>query len=357
MLSTVLVTGGAGYVGSHACKALRAAGYEPVTYDNLSRGHRWAVQWGPLEEGDLADGARLRAVLARHRPQAVMHFAALAYAGESVAEPLAYYRANTAGTLNLLEAMQEHGVRDLVFSSTCAVYGLCDLPRIPESTPFNPVSPYGFSKLAIERMIADCGAAWDLRAIALRYFNAAGADPDGAIGEVHEPETHLIPLVLQAAAGQRPHIEIYGDDYPTPDGTCVRDYIHVADLAEAHVRALQRLPTRGALQAYNLGTGQGHSVKQVVDAARRVTGRQIRVEGRPRRAGDPPSAVADAARAGRELGWQPRFDSLEPILESAWRWQQQGRAAVQARTSHPSARRTESAGSSQRRRVSYLRSM
>jgi len=325
MPSPILVTGGAGYVGSHACKALRAAGYEPVTFDNLSRGHRWAVKWGPFEEGDLADTARVRAVLQRYKPAAVMHFAALAYAGESVTQPLAYYRTNVAGTLSLLEAMQAEGVRGLVFSSTCAVYGerngdgLESVP-ISEGPPYNPVSPYGFSKLAIERMLQDSSAAWGLRSVALRYFNAAGADPDGEIGEVHEPETHLIPLVLEAAAGQRSHIEIYGGDYPTPDGSCVRDYIHVADLADAHVRALGRLLQ--PFSAYNLGTGQGHSVKQVVDAARRVTGKPIRVEMRPRRAGDPPSAIADASLAGRELGWQPRLKSLDAILESAWRWMQ-----------------------------------
>jgi UDP-glucose-4-epimerase GalE len=340
MSSTILVTGGAGYVGSHACKALRAAGYEPVTYDNLCRGHRWAVQWGPLEEGDLADSARLRAVIERHRPAAVMHFAALAYAGESVGAPLAYYHTNLAGTLSLLEVMHACGVRDLVFSSSCAVYGLCALPKIPETAPCNPVSPYGFSKLGMERMIADCGTAWGLRAVALRYFNAAGADPDGTLGEAHDPETHLIPLVLQAAAGERQHIDVFGDDYPTPDGTCVRDYIHVADLADAHVRALQRLPERGTSRAYNLGTGQGYSVKQVVDAARKIAGRPIRAEFRGRRAGDPPWAVAEATLAGRELGWQPRFTSIEPILESAWRWMQQGAAAAQARTSHLTARRT-----------------
>jgi UDP-glucose-4-epimerase GalE len=340
MSAKILVTGGAGYVGSHACKALRAAGYEPVSYDNLSRGHRWAVQWGPLEEGDLADGARLREVLERHRPAAVMHFAALAYAGESVTAPLQYYRVNVGGTLSLLEAMRAAGLRDLVFSSTCAIYGPCELARIPEAAPHQPVSPYGYSKLAVERMLADCAPAWGLRSIALRYFNAAGADPDGATGEVHEPETHLIPLVLQVAAGQRTHIEIYGDDYPTPDGTCVRDYIHVGDLADAHVRALQRLPQHEGLRGYNLGTGRGYSVKQVVETARRVTGRPIRAEVRPRRAGDPPSAVADASLAGRELGWQPRFTALEPLLESAWRWHQHGSAAAQARLSQPSARRT-----------------
>lgn len=321
----ILVTGGAGYIGSHACKALRVAGYEPVTYDDFSRGHRWAVKWGPLEEGTLEDTARLREVLRRHQPAAAMHFAALAYAGESVTEPLRYYRTNVAGTLSLLEALQVEGVRDMVFSSTCAVYGLCELPKIPETAPFQPVSPYGFSKLSIERMLADCSVAWGLRSVSLRYFNAAGADPEGEIGEVHEPETHLIPLVLEVAAGKRALIEIFGDDYPTPDGSCVRDYIHVADLAQAHVLALQRLlaprpDPLPATTACNLGTGRGHSVKQVIEAARRVTGRAIRAELRPRRPGDPPAAVADSALANRLLGWQPRFTSLDPILESAWKW-------------------------------------
>jgi UDP-arabinose 4-epimerase len=320
----ILVTGGAGYVGSHACKALRAAGHEPVVYDDLSRGHRWAVKWGPLEEGGIADIERVRAVLRRHKPAAVMHFAALAYAGESVTDPAAYYGNNNAGTWSLLEALRAEGVRDIVFSSTCAVYGQCDLPRIPETAPYQPVSPYGFTKLAIERMLGDYATAYGLRSISLRYFNAAGADPGGEIGEVHEPETHLLPLVLQVAAGKRSHVEIYGDDYPTPDGSCVRDYIHVADLAEAHVRAVERLieGKEVAAQAYNLGTGEGHSVKQVVEAARRVTGRSIRVELKPRRPGDPPCAVADASLARRELGWEPKLPSLEAILETAWKWEQ-----------------------------------
>lgn len=328
MTSTILVTGGAGYVGSHACKALHAAGFTPVVYDNLYRGHRWAVKWGPLEEGDLADTARLRAVIQRHRPAAVMHFAALAYAGESVLEPLAYYRANIAGSLSLLEALHAENLRRMVFSSTCAVYGECALPTIPETAAFQPVSPYGRSKLAIEHMLGDCAAAWGLRSVALRYFNASGADPDGEIGELHVPETHLIPLVLEVATGQRAHIDIYGTDYPTPDGSCVRDYIHVSDLAQAHVLALKRLlvstAREGNLEAFNLGTGRGYSVKQVVDAARRVTGREIRVELKPRRAGDPPSAVADASLAARELGWSARFRELDAIVASAWKWVESG---------------------------------
>ena len=325
MTASVLVTGGAGYVGSHACKALRATGFEPVTYDNLYRGHAWAVKWGPFEQGDIADTARLQAVIRKYRPVAVMHFAALAYAGESVTEPAAYYRVNVAGSCSLLDAMRAEGLRTLVFSSTCALYGDCDLPKIPEGAPFKPVSPYGFSKLAIERMLADCAAAHGLRSVSLRYFNAAGADPDGEIGEVHEPETHLIPLVLEAAAGKRSHIDVYGTDYPTPDGSCVRDYIHVADLADAHVKALQRLLSAGEgglAQAFNLGTGEGHSVKQVIDAARRVTGRPIKAELKPRRPGDPPQAIADATLAGRELRWQPRFGKLDAILETAWNWMQ-----------------------------------
>ena len=322
MPSTILVTGGAGYVGSHACKALRAAGHEPVAYDNLVRGHRAAVKWGPFEQGDITDRQALRTVLRRYRPAAVMHFAALAYAGESVTDPAAYYGTNLAGSLSLLEAMRTEGVRDIVFSSTCAVYGQCALSRIPETAPRQPVSPYGFTKLSIERMLADYDAAYGLRSIALRYFNAAGADPDGEIGEWHDPETHLIPLVLQAASGHRPHVDIYGDDYPTPDGSCVRDYIHVADLADAHVRALKLLLAQGGTPAMNLGTGQGHSVKQVVEAARQVTGRPIRAELRPRRPGDPPSAIADATLAMRVLGWQPRFRSLDSMLETAWRWMQ-----------------------------------
>lgn len=326
----ILVTGGAGYVGSHACKALRAAGFEPVTFDNLSRGHRWAVKWGPLEQGDIRDAGALRKAIEVHRPAAVMHFAALCAAGDSVSDPAAYYQTNVNGTLTLLEAMRHAGIARIVFSSTCAIYGDSNLPRIPEDAAKNPVSPYGASKLMAERILADCAAAYGMSACCLRYFNAAGADPEGETGADHDPETLLIPVVLQAAAGKRAHVEVYGTDYPTPDGTGVRDFIHVTDLAEAHVLALKeslaaaRGTTPGKFRAYNLGTGKGHSVKQVIDAARKITGRPITAIQRPRRPGDPIYAVADASLAARDLGWQPRYAALEAIVDSAWKWALKG---------------------------------
>ncbi|HUC12230.1 MAG TPA: UDP-glucose 4-epimerase GalE, partial [Stellaceae bacterium] len=267
MTPSILVTGGAGYIGSHACKRLAHAGYRPVVYDNLSRGHREAVRWGPLVEGDLADGARLRAAIVEYRVAAVMHFAAYAYVGESVTNPALYYRNNLAGSLSLLEAMRESGVGEIVFSSTCATYGTPDIVPIRESAPQSPVNPYGETKLAIERALHWYGQAYGLRSVALRYFNAAGADPEGEIGECHEPETHLVPLVLQAALGQRSHIDIFGTDYPTPDGTAIRDYVHVDDLATAHLRALERLRGGGDSIAVNLGTGSGCSVREVIVAA------------------------------------------------------------------------------------------
>jgi len=277
MSRTVLVTGGAGYVGSHACKALRTAGYLPVAYDSLVHGHEWAVKWGPLEKGGIEDRARLSDVLSRRKPSAVLHFAAFVAVSESVADPARYYRNNVAGTLTLLEAIREHGVRRFVFSSTCATYGIPREMPIPESHPQEPVNPYGTSKLVIERMLRDFAPAYGLRSAALRYFNAAGADPGCEIGESHDPETHLIPLVLGAAAGDRPEIVVFGNDYPTLDGTCVRDYVHVTDLADAHVRALEaigRAPTgaSGTFEAYNLGNNRGYSVKEVIAAAERVTG-------------------------------------------------------------------------------------
>ncbi|MCU0833678.1 MAG: UDP-glucose 4-epimerase GalE [Chromatiaceae bacterium] len=316
----VLVTGGAGYIGSHACKALQGAGYLPVAYDNLVYGHRWAVRWGPLEVGDIADRARLDAVIARYAPSAVMHFAAYAYVGESVADPGKYYRNNVAGTLTLLEAMRDHGMARLIFSSTCATYGVPQTYPIPEAHPQHPVNPYGASKLMIERMLRDFDLAHGLRSIALRYFNAAGADPDGEIGEVHDPETHLIPLVLDAAAGRRPQVTVFGDDYDTPDGTCVRDYIHVTDLAQAHVLALQALESGAQSTAYNLGNGRGFSVREVITHAEAVTGREVPVTLGPRRCGDPPRLVGDASRAVRELGWRPHQAELTRILETAWAW-------------------------------------
>lgn len=316
----VLVTGGAGYVGSHACKALAAAGYRPVVLDDLSRGHAAAVQWGPLEVGSIADRACLDSVLERHRPGAVLHFAAFAYVGESMSEPLAYYRNNVGGTVTLLEAMRDHGVGRLVFSSTCATYGVPRELPIPESHPQEPINPYGRSKLMVERILADVDAAHGLRSIALRYFNAAGADPDGAIGEQHEPETHLVPLVLEAAAGRRECVTIHGTDYDTPDGTCLRDYIHVTDLAEAHVLALRALERGAASTAYNLGNGRGFSVREVIRVVEHVTGCEVPVASGPRRAGDPAALVGSAERAMRELGWSPRHADLEQIVATAWAW-------------------------------------
>jgi UDP-glucose-4-epimerase GalE len=319
-MSTILVTGGAGYVGSHACKALAAAGHTPVVYDNLSRGHREFARWGPLEVGDLCEAAKLDAVFARHRIDAVMHFAALAYVGESVEQPALYYRNNVGGTLELLEAMRRAGVGLMVFSSTCATYGVPERMPITEDLPQQPINPYGATKLMIERVLRDYEPAYGLRSVALRYFNAAGCDPDGEVGEDHEPETHLIPRVLMAADGMLPRIDVFGTDYPTPDGTCLRDYIHVADLADGHVRALDYLQRGGASSAINLGTGRAFSVREVIAAAERVTGRRIPVHEGPRRAGDPPVLVGDATRARTLLGFAPRYSEIEPIVETAWRW-------------------------------------
>src|SRR5487761_746431 len=320
MSKTILVTGGAGYIGSHACKALARAGYEPVTYDSLVRGHRAAVRWGPLVEGDLADCALLAATLKRHHVAAVMHFAAFAYVEESVREPALYFRNNVINTFGLFEAMREADVARIVFSSTCATYGVPERVPISEDTPQRPVNPYGEGKLMVERALHWLDAAHGLRYASLRYFNAAGADPDGEIGEDHDPETHLIPLILQAAAGARPHVTIFGEDYDTPDGTCVRDYIHVTDLAEAHVRALQYLEGGGSSVALNLGTGTGHSVRETIACAGRVTGLSIPKREAPRRAGDPPILVADARRARAVLGWQARLSDLDTIVATAWAW-------------------------------------
>jgi len=316
----VLVTGGAGYIGSHVCKVLTRWGYLPIAYDNLVYGHEWAVKWGPLERGDLADRARLDAVITKYRPAAVIHLAAFAYVGESVSDPGKYYRNNVAGTLTLLEAVRDHGITSFVFSSTCATYGVPQRLPISEASPQQPINPYGMSKLMVERMLADFAPAHGLRSIALRYFNAAGADPDGEIGEDHNPETHLVPLVLDAAAGRRPSITVFGEDYPNPDGTCIRDYIHVVDLAEAHVRALERLEVGNARPAYNLGTGKGISVRGLIDAAERVTGRKIPTVIGERRAGDPPELVADPTLANNDLGWTATHSSVESILETAWAW-------------------------------------
>jgi UDP-arabinose 4-epimerase len=319
-MTVVLVTGGAGYVGSHACKALAAAGYTPVVYDNLVKGHRWAVKWGPLVEGDIGDRECLNQALRDYQPAAVMHFAAYSDVGESVAHPARYYRNNLLGTLTLLEAMGDHGVGHIVFSSTCAVYGVPEATPISETQGLNPINPYGASKLAVERMLGDFGKAHGLCSVSLRYFNAAGADPDGEIGEVHEPETHLIPLVLDVALGRRPRISVFGNDYETPDGTCVRDYINVTDLANAHVLALEAILSRGALPSVNLATGRGASVMDVIMAARRVTARPIEFDVAPRRPGDPPVLVADAQLAASVLGWTAERPTLDDQNRDAWRW-------------------------------------
>lgn len=316
----VLVTGGAGYIGSHAAKALALAGHLPVCYDNLSRGHRWAVQWGPLVEGDLRDQARLRAALREYSIQAVMHFAAFAYVGESMAQPGMYFDNNCSGTISLLEAMRLEQTPQLIFSSTCATYGLPESLPIRETSPQRPVNPYGESKLFAEKAIRWYAECHGLRYVILRYFNAAGCDADLETGELHVPETHLIPLVLEAALDASRPVQIFGDDYPTPDGTAVRDYIHVTDLAAAHVLSLE-LPAAGnGGVELNLGTGKGTSVREVLDAVCRVTGRRPAFRISPRRAGDPDTLVADATRARTILNWEPAHSDIESIIDTAWRW-------------------------------------
>lgn len=317
---TVLVTGGAGYVGSHALQLLRDSGIRCVVLDNLSRGHRELVGDAPLVVGDIADPDVVTRVLREHDVDAVMHFAAYAYVGESVQKPDIYYRNNVAGTLNLLECMVRQGVRQFVFSSTCATYGLPQTTPIEETHPQRPVNPYGASKLMVERILSDFDHAFGLRSVAFRYFNAAGADPRGRIGEWHEPETHLIPIALQAARGVRGAVEVFGDDYPTPDGTCIRDYIHVTDLAQAHLLGLRHLQAGGASDAFNLGNASGFSVREVIGAAERVTGRKIPWQAAPRRAGDPHALVGSAVKAQQRLGWKPQYPGLETIIETAWKW-------------------------------------
>ncbi len=322
MTISVLVTGGAGYIGSHACKALAQAGFRPVTYDNLLHGHAEVVKWGPLVEGDIGDGRRLTETFREYGIAAVMHFAALINVGESMSHPERYFQNNTANSFTLLEAMRAAEVKHIVFSSTCATYGTPQRVPIDEDHPQSPVNAYGESKLMVEKALAWQARCHGLHYAALRYFNAAGADPEGETGENHDPETHLIPLVLQAALGLRPEIDIYGTDYPTADGTCIRDYIHVQDLAAAHVRAIEHLLTDGGALALNLGTGSGHSVREVIVAAERVTGRSVPYREMPRRDGDPASLVADPAKAQRILGWQPAVSDIDTIVETAWSWTQ-----------------------------------
>jgi len=326
----ILVTGGAGYIGSHACKLLASKGFSPVVLDNLSKGNRWAVKWGPFEQGDIADASRVRAVLEQYRPVAMLHFAACSEVAESVKHPLLYYLNNVAGTAALLQTLIDHEPIPLVFSSTCATYGLPSSVPIPEDHPQRPINPYGFSKLVIERMLADLDAAHGLRSVVLRYFNAAGADPDGEIGEAHDPETHLIPLVL-AAARDGKAVNVFGSDYDTADGTCVRDYIHVFDLAEAHVRAVEYLLRGAASCSLNLANARGYSVKEVIATAEQVTGRSIAVNICPRRAGDPAVLIGSAELARMTLGWKPTRE-LTHQIEDAWNWMQKITAMAAGRS-------------------------
>jgi UDP-arabinose 4-epimerase len=326
----ILVTGGAGYIGSHACKALSRAGYEPIVFDNLSSGHASAVKWGPLAQGDIRDGAALDQAFHAFKPVMVMHFAAHAYVGESVHDPLKYYENNIGGTQSLLAAMKRNQVNSIIFSSTCATYGIPETVPIDEAAPQNPINPYGFTKLVVERMLADCAAAHGLSWCALRYFNAAGTDPEGELGEDHDPETHVIPLALQAALGSRSSFQVFGTDYDTPDGTAVRDYIHVSDLADAHVKAVTYLLKGGKSDAFNLATGKGVSVKELVRAVERATGRKVPAQFGPRRAGDPPVLFAVAQKAADVLGWRPAFVSIDDTVASAARWfERQHNAAPQ----------------------------
>lgn len=315
----ILVTGGAGYIGSHAARLFAERGHDVWIYDNLSFGHRSAVPSDRLIVADLKDTARLDQALLEHRIEAVVHFAASTSVGESVRQPGAYYQNNLVNTLNLMELMRRNGVSRMVFSSTAATYGTPERVPITEDEPQKPINPYGQGKLAVEKALADYAAAYGWGYAALRYFNASGAHPDGKIGEDHRPETHLIPLVIQNVLGQRPHIEVFGTDYPTPDGTCIRDYIHVLDLAEAHLLALEKLQSGQGL-CYNLGIGQGYSVREVIRTVEQVTGKQVTVKKGPRRPGDPASLVASSERIQRDLGWRPRYTTLQAIVETAWNW-------------------------------------
>ena len=315
-MNRIFVTGGAGFIGSHACKALARAGFEPVTFDNLSRGHRQAVRWGPLVEGDLCDKNSIRSAIAHYKPDAIMHFAAFAYVGESVTDPLRYYRNNVVSTINLVDAMIEEGIRPLVFSSSCTTYGIPNSVPIRETAPLNPINPYGHSKLMGEQIVVDAAKAHAMSFTILRYFNASGADPEGELREDHDPETHLIPLTIDAALGKGPTLKVFGTDYPTPDGTCVRDYIHVSDLAAAHVSATQHLLEGKPSVTVNLGTGRGASVREVIEMVERVAGRKVPVEWTDRRPGDPPILVADVSLARSLLGVYARHSDLAAIVET-----------------------------------------
>lgn len=324
-MQNILVFGGAGYIGSHACKALQQAGYNPVVFDNFATGHRWAVQWGELVEADINDIHAVDDAFKRYRPLAVMHFAAASLVGESVENPLKYYRNNVGGTLNILETMHKYDVKYIVFSSTAAVYGEPDIVPIKEDMPKCPINPYGRSKLMIEDMLDDFDAAFGIRSVRFRYFNAAGGDLDGEIGEAHIPETHLVPRVLMAAAGDDDSIKVFGSDYPTQDGTAIRDYIHVTDLVHSHILGLQYLEKGGQTTVFNLGTQDGLSVKQVIEEAKKVTNIDFAVQHVARRAGDPAILIADNQKAKEVLGFQLKHSDVQTILSSAWNWYQKWR--------------------------------
>jgi UDP-glucose-4-epimerase GalE len=318
----IAILGGAGYIGAHTCKALAHEGYKILVVDNLSQGHEEFVKWGYLAQQDLLDRHGLREVLATFSPTAIMHFAAHCTVGESVENPGKYYENNVAGTLNVLSIMRELSIPRLVFSSTCATYGLpLEIP-MGESHPQNPINPYGQTKLMVERMLSDFDRAYGIRSVSLRYFNAAGADPEGEIGELHEPETHLIPIVLDVAGGKRPAVTVFGNDYTTPDGTCIRDYIHVVDIAQAHVKALDFLIRENRSEAFNLGNGRGYSVQEVLAAARRVTARKIPGEIGPRRLGDPDRLVGSSEKARKVLNWVPAYPQIDTIIQHAWNFHQ-----------------------------------
>ncbi|MBZ5554800.1 MAG: UDP-glucose 4-epimerase GalE [Acidobacteriia bacterium] len=324
-MKKVLVTGGGGYIGSHVVKALLEAGDEVVTFDNLSEGHREAVVGGDLVQGDLSDGPLLQSLFSKYEFDAVMHFAANCRVGESVEDPEKYYKNNVSNLLNLLAVMRRHRVKRIIFSSTAAVYGDPAATPIAESHPLKPINPYGFTKFVVENILGDYSRAYGLRSVSLRYFNAAGADPSGRLGESHDPETHLIPRVLAVASGRLAEVEVFGTDYPTEDGTCIRDYIHVNDLALAHLAALEHLRGGGENLIVNLGNSRGYSVKEIIRAAEGITQRKIRVVHSPRRAGDPPVLVCDNSQARRQLHWQPKISSLEEIIQTAWNWEQNRR--------------------------------
>ena len=322
-MKSILVTGGAGYIGSHVCKLLAQNGYLPVTYDNLKEGHEWAVKWGPFVRGDIRDSKLLLETLQKYKPQAVVHLAALTYVGDSVKDPATYYDNNVTGSLSLLDAMRKARVDRIIFSSSCCIFGNPETMPLTENLPKNPLNPYGQTKLAIENVFSDFAKAYGLKSISLRYFNAAGSDPEGEIGEDHAPETHLIPRVLQAVTGQLSQIEVFGTDYSTPDGTCIRDYIHVMDIAGVHLLGLKFLENGGSgAHFFNLGNGNGFSVKEVITVTEKVVGRKIPVVYGKRREGDAPRAIADSSLVKKVLGWVPQYPQLEDQIRHAWIWHQ-----------------------------------